>query len=921
MAHQGKGVEPAARPRSSRRLVASSLRALAKAIRDLRAHSDVAPGDEKGAARVHALRVASRRAGVMLAAHAPPPPAKAWRRARRLARRLRRVAGTMRECDVHRALFSSLLRHDAGPVPPAATFALEHIEREWIIARDHLRSALHETSDEEVARAARHVDRSMRDARDGALERARAHLLHLAQATVDAAGADLTNPVRLHDLRLTIKRLRYAIELLAPSLDESAWARVLPDLEAAQRVFGDANDVATLVDRLDRAIVELRSVHPREAAGAPSLADLRTLRDRFAQVRDRRYERAAAWWAAAGLGPVLRALVPEAADASADTPPPAPPVTANHDAESHTTEPTMSADTPGNGHAGTPHGSNGAGLRAGVASLAPQIPVEVAGHASPTIEPAQRSLFLSGRRLGVIDIGSNSIRLLAVELADERTWKVLGEERAMTRLAQGLARGGGLSPDAMARSVEAIGRFLAIAERLGCASVRAFATAAVREAGNRADFESLVKDRTGLTLELVSELDEGKLTFRSVARVIDLTHGTSAVADIGGGSLEVVQATDEVITSNTSMPLGAVRLTEAFGGADACAGHRYKEMRKAIARQIARRVRVPSAPPAVLVGCGGTFTTLLTLGAASRGVLLDRASPALATLGPVSLAQTRGMIETLRGLSLEERLRVPGLPSDRADIVIAGFTVIERLMTHLGVTQVHVHPGGFREGLLLRMIDDDLAEQDRASQNASDEDHMRWVRAFAQRCRYERAHSEQVARLALRLYDQFREESDLIPGLGSARHERLLLEAASVLHDIGMLVEYRSHHKHSRTIIRHADLRGFTPREIDLIALIARYHRRAAPRTRHAGFAALGEPDRALVRRLAAILRVADGLDRAHAQNTTDVRVRFGRGEITLEVDGVADTGADIDAADEKSDLLRAVLGVKLSIAPATATP
>ncbi|MDX2131414.1 MAG: CHAD domain-containing protein [Planctomycetota bacterium] len=908
--------------RSARRLASGVLSNLARAIREVRANDDLVQGDEKSAQRVHALRVSARRAGVVLRALAPHDEPRAWRRARRMARRLRRAAGAVRECDVHRALFDELLERERGAASPETTRgAREHLCSEWDAAAKGLREAVAACGGGAFARAARRVVKSL-DApveRSGAAQRAWARTRALAERCVAASRADLSGPEAVHELRLAVKRVRYALELLGPAMPGAAGTgALLEQLEAAQRVFGEANDVSTLVDRLDRDMAG--------GAEAEGTSHLRALRDRFARVRDRRFERALAWWRSSGVERALGSLAPE--PPVVETPGPLV-LAAGAPREVGPRGATVVSGSTAMATKEGPLNGRGSHSRAGRAVRAGSVPggtpeESTAGAPRPGGGgESQRSLFLSGRRLGVIDIGSNSIRLLCVELSDERTWKVLGEERAMTRLAQGLARGGGLSPDAMARSVEAIGRFKGLAEGLGCAVVRAFATAAVREADNRDDFVSLVRDRTGLALEMVSALDEGKLTFRSVARVLDLSRGTSAVVDIGGGSLEVVLARDEVITANQSMPLGAVRLTEAFGGADACAGREYKDMRRFIARQIARRVPEPATPPSVLVGCGGTFTTLLTLGAASRGVMLDRASPALASLGPVSLVQLRGMIESLREVNLEERLRVPGLPSDRADIVIAGFTVIERLMTHLGVSQVHVHPGGFREGLMLRMIDDDLVEFERAALNASDDDHMAWVRAFAQRCGYERAHSEQVARLALRLYDQFREESDLIRGLGGERHERLLLEAAAVLHDVGIMVEYPRHHKHSRTIIRHADLRGFTPREIELIALVARYHRRATPQPKHDGFKGLSEPDRALVRRLAGILRVADGLDRAHAQQAADVRVRFGKGEVTLEVESQGDARTDIEAADAKADLLRDVLGVGLSIvavgnAPAT---
>jgi exopolyphosphatase/guanosine-5'-triphosphate,3'-diphosphate pyrophosphatase len=316
-----------------------------------------------------------------------------------------------------------------------------------------------------------------------------------------------------------------------------------------------------------------------------------------------------------------------------------------------------------------------------------------------------------------------------------------------------------------------------------------------------------------------------------------------------------------------------------------------------------------------MVGCGGAFTTLLTLAAASRGVLIDRRSSALYSLGPVGRTQLKGLIADLRGMTLEQRLRVPGLPSDRADIIIAGLTAIERLMKYLGASQVHVHPGGFREGLLLKMIEEEIALRARGGVEATERDLVDAARRLAVRCGYERAHSEHVGRLALSLFDQFRDESDLLAGLGGAKGERALLEAAAVLHDVGTMVEYPRHHKHSQTIIRHADLHGWPPRQVELLATIARYHRRALPSMEHEEFEALSEAERAVVKRLSAILRVADGLDRSRTQAVQGVRVRFGNRSVSFAVRAEAEPTTDLKSALDKSDLLGALTGVSLDFA------
>jgi exopolyphosphatase/guanosine-5'-triphosphate,3'-diphosphate pyrophosphatase len=487
----------------------------------------------------------------------------------------------------------------------------------------------------------------------------------------------------------------------------------------------------------------------------------------------------------------------------------------------------------------------------------------------------------------------------------------------------------------MAGSVEAITRFVAIAERLGVRppALRAFATAAVRDAKNRSDFLSLVRDRASIGIEIISGLEEGKFTHQSVERAFDLTHGRCAVVDIGGGSMEVVFSHDGVITDSTSMPLGAVRLTEQFGGADDAAGKRWKDMREHCQRTIDRCVRVRGAgedvPPHTLVGCGGTFNTLATLAAAARGVMITRGSQAQRDLGPVTREQLKGLISQLRAIPLAERLRVPGLPSDRADIIIAGLTAVERLMRHLGVGHVHTHPGGVREGLMLKVIAEaskPTVASRRGQRHVQDADALRDLREamvseareLARGCRYEQSHSEQVAKLSLQIFDQLASDAVEILDQGPFNRwgvdpfERTILESAGVLHDSGIMVEYRRHHKHSATIVRHADLPHWSDRDREVLAQVCRYHRRSEPSERHEDFAALTPADKAMVRRLAAVLRVADGLDRSHARVVREVRVRKGKQQLTIEVHATNHAHEERRAARDKGGLLETLLGVEV---------
>lgn len=913
--------------------------------------------DEHTAKAVHRLRVASRKSDVALRTFRAYCDPKQWRRVRQTVRTVRRLAGAVRDADVHVQLLGPVGVASGDPrVGLGARSAAERIARERAEAIDHLRESCDPDLVRELNALSRRLARSVSSRSHFPVDQvARTTLAGLASDAGRFGPEDLIDLAKLHELRLCVKRLRYAMEtfgaLIDPAIRDAAYAA----LEEAQKRLGDVNDVATLVDRFERYAQD----DPDRA-----LADLH---ERLVRVRDARHAKAATWWRTSGLPAALRALrgvggpLDEFVGSAAAIASVAgvgsvggmgnvvgggrsAAAAADRVRSSRSDKEVAMVSGNGASNHATSNGVNGEGKsnsgpnsESNSESSIDVDPGTVLARELPHPEPApkprqglpdalamgQRSLFLSGERVAAIDVGSNSLRLLAVELIDERNWRVLEEERAMTRLAHGLASTGVLAPEAMAASLEALVRFKATCDRLGVRVCRAFATAAVREARNGADFRSLVLDRTGLKLEIVSDRDEGRLVHRSVSRAFDLSQGVCVVADIGGGSLEVVVSDGGVIVANTSMPLGAVRLTEQFGGAEGSVASEFAPLRRHAARTMEKRLWKGRTPPSLMVGCGGTFTTLMAMAAAARGVLIDRNSPAVVMMAPVSRQQIRDLIAHLRSLPLAQRLRVPGLPSDRADIIVAGFTVVDRLMKHLGATHVHVHPGGVRDGLILKVIDELLQSKDSA--RAAANERLAGVRAFAQRCRYERPHSEQVAMLALSIYDQLCEGSSLLPGLGADPRERELLEAAAVLHDIGILVEYKRHHKHSRVMIQHADLPGLSPREIEVISLVARYHRRSEPTTRHADFAALSAQDRDLVERLAGILRLADGLDRSHKQRVRAVHLRFGAKTLTVEAEagGVtgealgtseADVATDVATGMEKAALLERLVAMKIKV-------
>lgn len=824
----------------------------------------------------HQLRVSTRRASAALAAFRDCLDPDAVEQAHRRLRRIRRAAGAARECDVHAGVFDAL----AERAHEAQRAVIDLLRERVACERDK--------AARDIVKAARKTPRrKLRALRDdligsargpagnpgdagrpdpGTLAEAAAPVIaSLTERLRTAAEEDLGVPEHLHTLRLRAKGLRYALEIFAPCFGPGLRETTLPRLAALQDLLGGVNDLHQVVRRLDGALADLDP-----DADAPLREGVAALQRRCEAVRDERHRESVEKIGATGALDFIasfRALLDPASE-----PWEAPPAPAG-----------------GNGLVARAPGANGAS----------------ATHAAPAAAPVTGS-----RRLGAIDVGTNSIRLLVAEAHADGSYRVLDDEKEITRLGRGLGETGMMSDDAMEHTLRAVERMKRIAMGHGVRALRCIGTSACREAGNRDAFAGMFRARTGLTLEVITPADEARLAYLSAAHSFDLRGLAAAVVDIGGGSTEIVLSAGGVTEQVYSLPLGAVRLTEQFGGPDRCAGERFKKLRRHIKRVLAEGVGRPPLAPQLVIGAGGTFTTLANiLIHRERGIagpsLWDRGVPG----HEAHRSDVRHVLDRLRRLPVRDRARVPGLPEERADIIVAGLAIVERVLKHLGVNVVRVHDRGVRDGLVLRMAEELFGSSASGGAGPPGSSAMRAVRRFAESCRYEDAHSEHVTRLALSIHAQLAEHE----GWDETRRadERRLLEAAGVLHDVGYLVNYSRHHKHSYHLIVHSDVAGFSQREIGVIANVARYHRQAEPRRRHPNFAALDKADRELVRRLAAILRVADGLDRTHTQNTRSVKLDVDGFTVRFIVSAGEDPATDLWGAAKKSGLFHAVFGLE----------
>jgi exopolyphosphatase/guanosine-5'-triphosphate,3'-diphosphate pyrophosphatase len=414
----------------------------------------------------------------------------------------------------------------------------------------------------------------------------------------------------------------------------------------------------------------------------------------------------------------------------------------------------------------------------------------------------------------------------------------------------------------MTAAIEILARMKAIADGFG-AKVRAVATSAVRDAVNGRDFRETVRRKLGLRLDVISGREEGLLAFRSAARHFDFDSRRVAVADIGGGSLEVVLATGTAVEEVHTFPLGTVYLTEQFLKSDPLRPRHAKALRKEIDTTLGKHLASRNGRPDVLIGSGGTFTALAQIARAHRG-------EAVGSLQGYTLSadEVTSLAALLRKLPLAARSCLAGLNPRRADIVVAGAAVVARLVKKLGVRRVAINERGLRDGILLSMIDGGPLRV-RPGGKSELGARLRWARDWARKYRSNIEHCEQVARLADKIFLALQSGYDLpLPS-------REVLHAAALLHDVGYLLSHERHNQHAYHLILHSALPGFTAREVELIANVARYQCGPAPKKSHPNFAQLVTEDRRQVRKLSAILRLADALDRTRSRRAADVSLKL----------------------------------------------
>lgn len=501
-----------------------------------------------------------------------------------------------------------------------------------------------------------------------------------------------------------------------------------------------------------------------------------------------------------------------------------------------------------------------------------------------------------GARIAAIDVGSNSIRLVVAEVLPTGGYRVLDEERENTRLAAALAKTGRLDIKAADTSVTVLRNFLSIANGYNVSQIRAIGTSALRDAEDGPEFCDRVRKELNLSIEVISANEEARLAFLSVARAFDISGRRVAIADIGGGSTEIVLASSGLVDQVYETKLGAVRVAEQCDVTTRSTEKEVGKLRDFVDGKLKKEMGKPPFVPDMLFGTGGTFTALASIIMAQQGIA---GQPMWGFR--VSRAQIRHLVADLASMSLAERCKVQGLSPQRADIIVAGLAIIERIMRQLRVNVVQVHTRGVRDGLLLTMV-----QQSPTPPAVAVEDRRAAVEEFAKNCGVDLPHARQVSRIAGSLWQQLAAPLSLKP------EDRELIESAALIANVGYLINFEGHHKHSYHLIVNSELQGFERRQLQILANVARYHRGSEPKKRHENFSELSMEDQGRVRALAAILRVALALDRTHQQNVADVRARVTEDGVRITIQSQGDTDVDLWAAERKVDMFEKVFGRKV---------
>jgi exopolyphosphatase/guanosine-5'-triphosphate,3'-diphosphate pyrophosphatase len=505
-------------------------------------------------------------------------------------------------------------------------------------------------------------------------------------------------------------------------------------------------------------------------------------------------------------------------------------------------------------------------------------------------------------RVCVIDLGTNSFHAVIVDAHANGSFQVVDRMKEMVRLGQHGLSANTLPEAAMERGMQALQRIHLLAQGWGATEFLAFATSAIREASNGGVFIRQVRQELGLRIRPISGEQEATLIYQGVRRAVEMAAPTLLV-DIGGGSVEFIVAAGGEQVFARSLKLGAARMTERFVTTDPLSAAEKDAMRAHFRETLPAVVDACRAYDVTsIVGSSGTMKSLAQ-------VALSNGSNGAQTVfqRTFSAPEVRDALTWVIGSTEEERLAHPAIDPKRVDQIGAGAVLLDTLLNELPeVRHLRVSSNALREGMVVHFMETNYARIRRIAPFR--DPRRRSVHELAYRYQWEERHAQHVAATATFLFDVCRPLYE-----GPARDAELL-EYAALLHDVGYLVSHDTHAKHSRYLIKNADLQGFQPDEIAIMSLVARYHRGAPPKPSHKHYRKRPEREQRRVRQLAALVRIAEGLDRSHFQNVTALRARLSDEALTLSIATKADPQLEVWSGTEEGAMFEAEFGRALRV-------
>jgi len=500
--------------------------------------------------------------------------------------------------------------------------------------------------------------------------------------------------------------------------------------------------------------------------------------------------------------------------------------------------------------------------------------------------------------IAAIDAGSNAVRLSVARAYSALDIEPLTTERYPLRLGEGVFVRHRFSEEILKKAVKAFRHLRGIMDEFGVTKYRAVATSATREAQNRDVLVRLVKQATGITLEVIGAKEESRLGREAALAAVGPEVQPRCIVDLGGGSLELTILRDHTVEQGVQLPIGAVRLMTTLNLPGVIRPVQAEQVRRYVRALLESRLPTrPNLADQVAAALGGNAETLSNVAPGPR-------QDGLPTL---ELSLLRERLGDILKLDVRERMKAYGVRRDRADVMGVAAIIFITLGRYLNVQRFLIPGVGIREGLLQEIAREAFSRKEPHRYDDEARQILIGTRTYGRRFEYDQRHAEHVRELSLMLFDQLQAIHHLPP------QSRVQLEAGALLHDVGHRISHRGHHKHGEYLAMNGDIPGLEGRDRNIVGAVVRYHnRKSEPASHHPAYSALNSNDKRISRRLASIVRIAEGLDHSHRQRVQSLRASFHRGAVTLQVEARGDAAEDLRDAERSSNLFEKEFHVQL---------